>query len=595
MAPFLRRGVGAVVKIQLASADALPADRRLAEAARGGGDRREALSTRTALLVCLIAGLVPIWAVTRFPSVDGPIHLYIVYVLDQLAQPGANVFDRVFVRNYHIEPNLTAYGILWLFSRGFPPLVAEKLFLSSYLVLFAGSASYLMRSFGRSNAVLALLTMPLALGWFMHAGLYNFVLSQAIFLLACGYTIQHAERLGWRQLLVLSLLMLVLALTHLVGIGVFLLYLGLYRTGLALRNALNSSGEQRWKDAGLPLIVDAGQLLLASLPALAIVASFIVRRVLSDGATAPAMSIIQKIWYVTSISPIFSVDKREAIALAPFVAVFWALALKLALKLWQDKKLRVEAIPVLLPPALLTMVLTAGSLGFAGFDALPRLLPFAFFSLIITFGMLRLGSAWRAAITLSVVGGLCATAVIHYFFYRQINTLYEDYAAARTPQPPGSAVVEFHVWAPKSEIAGRTSGWRLDATHYFRGSFARENGLVLLNTKLLSPYVWGYFPVQYRKSGGLVTASYDAETFRSPVAPMLEFERSVGVPIREVAFWPATDGPTESEWIVPTREVLLRRELASRWRLSPRTSNVAPFVYLPKAAPSDAPLGLQQR
>ena len=569
-----------------AAADAHLAERKPARVGHAGGGIRRLLSTRMALLVCLMVGLAPIWAVTRFPSVDGPIHLYIVFLLDQLAEPGVNAFERVFVRNHYLEPNLTVYGVIWLFSRVFPFLIAEKLFITSFLLLFAGSAYYLMRSFGRNHTVLSLLTVPLALGYFLHFGFYNFVLSQALFLLACGYAVRHLERLGWRQLAVLSVLMFVLALTHLVGIGLFLLYVGLYRTGIALREALGSSGGQRWKEAAMRLAGDAMRLLLAALPALAIVVSFLVRRVLADAGAAPVVGLVQKIWYVASISPIFSVDKREAFALAPFTLVFWALALKLVIDLWRDKELRVAALPVLLPPALLMLVLTLGSLGFAGFNALPRLLPFAFFTLVIAFGVLHLNKAWRAAIMLSVVGGLIATSLIHFAFYRQVNTLYDAYAAARRPQPPGSAVVDLNVWAPKDNIAGHASGWRVDVFHHFRESYARENRLVQLSIKLLSPHVYGYFPVHYREGGGLVTASYDSESFRPPPAPLLAYERAVGMPIREVVFWPKLDGPPETEWMVLEREGMLRNELATRWRLLPRTSEVAPYVYVPRAAPA---------
>ena len=38
--------------------------------------------------------------------------LYIVFVIDQLALPGVDAFERVFERNHHFEPNLTVYAVL---------------------------------------------------------------------------------------------------------------------------------------------------------------------------------------------------------------------------------------------------------------------------------------------------------------------------------------------------------------------------------------------------------------------------------------------------------------------------------------------------
>lgn len=545
-------------------------------------------SIRLAMLICVLAGLIPIWSVARFPSVDGPIHLYIVFLLDQLALPGVNVFDQVFERNRHLEPNLAVYGILWLLSRAFPILVAEKIFVSAFLLLFAGSAYYLMRSFGQRSAVLSLLMLPLALGYFLHFGFYNFVLSQALFLLAAGYAIRHLEQLGWRQLVTLSVLMLVLALTHLVGIAMFLLFIGLVRAGIALRQVMMSTFEKRWLEPCRRLAIDASLLLLAALPALAIMVSFLIRRVLSDAAVAPVLGLFKKIWYVASISPIFSVDKMEALALAPFTLVFWALVLKLGIDLWRDKELRLTALPIILPPALLALAVTLGSLGFAGFNALPRLLPFAFFMLVIVFGVLKLNRIWHAAIMVSVAGGLIATSAIHLVFYRKINALYDAFAASRPAPPPGSAVVAFNVTDSKHEIAGYPTGWRMNITDHFRESYAREKQLVMLNVILLAPQIYGYFPVSYAP-GRTLSAAYKGEMFRPPASPLLQFERSVGIPVREVSFWPDTVGDPKVEWVVPNRKGLVRKELADRWRLLPQASAVAPFVYVKKSEPAVQP------
>ena len=557
-------------------------------AAKVGGERilRSFGLTRISLLICVIAALLPVWAVSRFPSVDGPVHLYIVFVLDQLAQPGVDVFERVFARNHHLEPNLAVYGILWLLSRVFPMLVAEKLFVSGYFLLFAGSAYYLMSSFRRQSASLCLLMLPFALGYFLHWGFYNFVLSQALFLLAAGYAVRHQERLGWPQLAILSVLMLGLALTHLVGVAMFLLFIGLFRAGIALREVLTSTSERRWAEPIRSLAKDALRLLLAALPALAIVASFLIRRVLSDADPAPVLSLVKKIWYVASISPIFSVDKREAIALAPFTLVFWALALKLSIDLSRDKQLRLAALPVLLPAAFLAMAVTLGSLGFAGFDALPRLLPFAFFILIMAFGTLRLNKLWQGAIFASVVGGLIATSAMHLVFYRQVNALYDIFAASRPPPPPGSAIVAFNVTTSKRQVGGYSTGWRMNVTDHFRETYARENKLVMLNIIQLAPQIYGYFPVSYAPSSTL-SAAYKADMFRAPALPLLAFEQSVRIPVREVSFWPEIIGEPEVKWAKEERKILVRRELARDWKLLPRTSSMAPFVYVKRNAPAE--------
>ncbi len=534
---------------------------------------------RIAFLICLVAGLVPIWLVTRFPSVDGPMHLYVVYLIDQLALPGTNLFDRVFQFNYNVEPNMAVYGIIWAFSKLVPMLVAEKLFVTGYWLLFAGSAYYAMRSFGESSTVFGLLLLPFALGYFLHWGFYNFVLSQALFLLAAGYALRHLERLSWRHIAVLGVLMLALALTHLVGIAMFLFFIGFARAGLALREALAANSDDRWLSAIRRLLWDAARLLLAALPALAIVVSFLLRRVLSDVGAAPVLGLVRKIWYVVSISPIFSLDKREAVALAAFTLVLWALVLKLLLSLWKDRSLRLTALPVLLPTAILTAFVLIGSLGFAGFEGLPRLLPFVFFMIIMALGVMRLSAIWRGAIMVSVVGGLVATSWLHLTFYRGINTLYDGFASARQAPPPGSAVLAFNTTLPQREIAGQSTGWRMNVTDHFRTGYAREHGLLMLDVVHLAPQIYGYFPVSYADNAN-IAAAYSAPTFRPPAEPLRHFERTVGLPIREVSFWPLVESEPHVDFNLEEREPILRRELARDWSLLPRGSTVAPYVYV---------------
>lgn len=547
--------------------------------------QRASRHVRLALLACVVVLILPVWLVERFPSVDGPVHLYIIHILEQLARPGTNAFNAVFVVNSNIEPNFTIYGILWLLTRVFPYLVAEKLFITLYVALFAFSAYYLTRPFGDRSASAALLSLPLAMGIFAHTGLYSFIFSMALFMLAAGYAVRHLDGLGWRPLALLSLLMLLLALTHLVGAVLFLLYVGLYRIGVALRDALGSSDVDRWRTPILRLTGDAAKLLLAALPALLIIGSFLLRRVLTDNSVADTHGLVQRLFYIASVSPIFSLDRREAFALAPFVLLFWGLVLKLLLDLWQKPDLRLRALPLLLPPAVLFAFLAFGSLGFAGFEAAPRILPFAFFALIALLGILRLNRRWDGAIGVCVVGGLVATSVMHHAFYRQINELYQRYAASHHWAPPGSAVVEISFWAPKANIAGHPTGWRLDLTHHFPAAYAREKSLILLSSTLLSPHLFGYFPVRYGEQGGSVAAFFHSASFPASPEPFRAFESRVGLPVRQVSFWPRTDGPAETKWIVPEREDELRSELATRWRPLPRTSIVAPQVFVPRSSP----------
>lgn len=527
--------------------------------------------------VCLIAGLVPIWWVSQLPTVDGSVHLYIVHLLDRLGQGGN--FDGIFRRNYTLEPNLTVYGVLWLFSRVMPLATAEKLVISLYWLLFAGSALYLATAMGRRGIVAGLLALPFALGYYLHWGFYNFILSLALFVPVSAYALRRLDHLRWRHLLVLSAGMLALAFTHLVGAAMAMFFIGMARTGFALRDGLSRKEPGRWTQCLTALFRDGLLILLAALPALVLIGSFLLRRVAGDDMAAPEMGLLQKLVYIGSLSPIFGLDQRELIALGAFILVFWATAARLFWIFWRDRESAIAALPVLLPPAVLGFILLIGSLGFSGFDALPRLLPFLLLMLIPAFGLLPPNRIWNAATMIAVAGGLVALAFVHVQFYQRIDALYQGYATARSAVPPGSAVLAFNTTEKQKEVEGYPTGWRMNVTAHFGERYAREHDLALLNVDMLEPDVFGYFPINYQPEAKLA-ASWRGKLYMPPSQPLRDFEAKTGIPIAEVAIWPTDIVPGKEYGSINLDRIpLLRSELDNDWRPHPPRSSMAPLIY----------------
>ncbi len=101
----------------------------------------------------------------------------------------------------------------------------------------------------------------------------------------------------------------------------------------------------------------------------------------------------------------------------------------------------------------------------------------------------------------------------------------------------------------------------------------------MLNAVHLSPHIYGYFPVAYRPDVN-VAAAFSARGFAPPPAPLDHFERTTGIEIAEVSFWPLLESEPDVDFNLEEREPLLRRELAREWRLLPRDREVAPFVFV---------------
>lgn len=544
---------------------------------------------RAILFLCILVGLIPIWSVAWFPSGDGPIHLYIIHLIDKLTSEDPGNFAQVFQINYVLYPNLTVYGILWILSRLMPMLLAEKLFVSIYWLAFSFSSWYLMRAWGKQGSILGLLLLPFSQGFFLHYGFYNFVLSQAIFLAACGYFVRRMENLAPRHITPLALYMTLLALTHLIGIAIFLMFVGLASTGVALRSYLQDAGGRSGRQILHRYGADAIILALSAIPAVTIVASFYLQRVVTDQSSPPYVYLFTKFLNIIQVHPIFSIDNREVYFLAPFVVLFWILLVRVAVSLLSTLSRLVDSIPMIIPSIVLTMTIVFGSFGFAGFDAHTRLIPFLFFMGVMVFASWTPTVRWRIAISVVVLFATLGTATLHLIFYRQVNALYARFEASRTPPPPGSIIVAINLLERGSSVAGQSVGWRVQMTYHFRETYARKHDLIMLNSELLAPQVYGYFPVNYRPNV-TVAAAMGSAHFADYQNPLLTFERNTGLPVSEVSFWPRPEedpsrwlhnfvGGKIKGWIVPEHEEAFSAELRARWRPITSSGPLAPLVF----------------
>lgn len=100
---------------------------------------------------------------------------------------------------------------LMLFSS---PVVAEKLFLSAYVILFPLTARYALTAISHEARWLALLTLPLVYSLALNKGFYNFCAAIPLYFFLLGYWLRHRDRIRPRSLLVLVILSLLLYGAH---------------------------------------------------------------------------------------------------------------------------------------------------------------------------------------------------------------------------------------------------------------------------------------------------------------------------------------------------------------------------------------------
>jgi len=168
-----------------------------------------------AFWVMTFAYLVPIWAFRYVPTQDGPAHVFNAQILREYGHSAAG-YEEFFEVRPDPLPNLTSHVLLAGLLSVFPPLAAEKLLVSLYVVGFAAAFRSFLGAFGTASRPLSWLGLLFVYNRFFWLGFYNYCLGVALFWAILGYCIRQRGNLHLPQAAVLMLLFTVAYFTHLV-------------------------------------------------------------------------------------------------------------------------------------------------------------------------------------------------------------------------------------------------------------------------------------------------------------------------------------------------------------------------------------------
>jgi len=172
----------------------------------------------TILVALTLLYLVPIGAHRYFPTTDGPSHLANAWVLHNwFAEPGS--YQDTYELNLVPFPNWFSHVTLALLMFVAPPLIAEKILLTGYVLLFVLSMLYLLGGATSRRALHVLLALPFIYGYPLLMGFYNFVISVPLAFFVIGYWWRRRESpLGIGLAVRMNLLLLLLYFCHLMSL-----------------------------------------------------------------------------------------------------------------------------------------------------------------------------------------------------------------------------------------------------------------------------------------------------------------------------------------------------------------------------------------
>lgn len=361
----------------------------------------------------------------EFHSQDGPAHLFAVSAMRRLQLGDDGLLATVFARNLDPDPNWITYPLLAAWLRANPPRVAELLLVSVLVVGLACALYYAVTARGHAVGPVAVAGIPVALGWSLHVGLYNFTASLALWLVVVGYYARVRERLDVPRLALLAVLLLLTYFSHPMSLLVALFTVGLLAA---------AEGIATWRATGSPrpLALRFGALLAAAAPAATLLVWFlldpgeVVPRETPRGVWESFVGTTLFRWPVAAVSP---GDTGWATALA---WVTWVVVVVLLGHRAARRHAHRWDVLLVVPLVMGTCAIVLPDRMAGGTLVQPRLAIYALLALLLWIGIANahteLAGWLGAGLGLAAVVVLFGLVSVRVDTYREVHTAVEEVA-----------------------------------------------------------------------------------------------------------------------------------------------------------------------
>lgn len=169
-------------------------------------------------IALIVISLIPLWQSKYFLTQDGPCHLYNAKVLlDYITSNNVDLYNEYYYLNRNFDPNWFGHLVLATLLFFLPPFLAEKMFLSLYVVSYPILLRSLLRVINKHSIFLSFLGFPFVYHYTFQMGFYNFSFSILFFLWGVQYWMKHQSTFSHKKLLIFTLFLLLLYFTHPVG------------------------------------------------------------------------------------------------------------------------------------------------------------------------------------------------------------------------------------------------------------------------------------------------------------------------------------------------------------------------------------------
>ena len=166
----------------------------------------------------------PLFKLSYILTHDGPAHVFNVCLIKELVNGNILVSDFLHLKNFP-EPNWSGHLIISFLNYFFRPNISEKIFLGLYLFFFPFFFNKLLKKINPNNGAMALLIFPFVYSYFFIGGLYNFLAGMTVLIASLSIILPLFENADIKKYLWISVFSVLLYFSHLITLGVFLVFI----------------------------------------------------------------------------------------------------------------------------------------------------------------------------------------------------------------------------------------------------------------------------------------------------------------------------------------------------------------------------------
>ncbi len=250
--------------------------------------------------LCLL-GILPLFFSRYFVTLDGPSHLYNANIIKELLF-GKNIeIHNLFSINTIPVPNWTSHFLLALLNLFFPSFISEKIFLLFYFL----ATPYFFRKFilqlYPTNRIFSYFIILFIHNHLLYFGFFNFSIGFTFLFLACYYFSKYCIQFKIKNLIILSIILLIIYFSHVFIFLISLLTLvSIVFVSLKIENEGLYNKITNFQKIGIRLLL----LAISAIPALILSIIYFLNVDSIENAQRPDLSLLFK--WILDIRPLLT-------------------------------------------------------------------------------------------------------------------------------------------------------------------------------------------------------------------------------------------------------------------------------------------------